>query len=100
MYTRLGFLVCLVSTVLAASCKSALAGDRVDLPGAAPGIGFDDMQYSKALHRVLVPAGRSARLPLIDPAHLTVTPIGGFRATPHWPGGSSDGSTPPGVSDR
>jgi hypothetical protein len=93
MYTRLGFLVCLASTVLAASCKSALAGDRVDLPGAAPGIGFDDMQYSKELHRVLVPAGRSGKLALIDPDRLTVTQIGGFGATPDWSGGHDDGPT-------
>src|SRR5258708_19424510 len=93
MCTRLGFLVCLVSTVLAASCKSALAGDRVDLPGAAPGIGFDDMQYSKALHRVLVPAGRSGRPALIHPHPLTLPPTLASRRPP--PLSAAPSSPPP-----
>jgi DNA-binding beta-propeller fold protein YncE len=76
-----------------AACKSTLAGDRVDLPGGAPGIGFDDLRYSNALHRVLVPAGRSGNLDLIDPDDLRVTSIRGFAATPDFGGGHDDGAT-------
>jgi DNA-binding beta-propeller fold protein YncE len=74
-------------------CKSTLTGEHVDLPGAAPGIGFDDLRYSSALHRVLVPGGRSGRLDLIDPDRLTVTEVGGFSATPDFGGGHDDGPT-------
>ena len=52
------------------ACTPALAGTphSIELPGGKPGIGFDDLQYSARLGRVLVPAGRSGTLDLIDPA--------------------------------
>ena len=52
----------------------------VTMPDASPGIGFDYLRGSAALHRVLVPAGRSGRLDLIDPTTLEATRIGGFGA--------------------
>jgi DNA-binding beta-propeller fold protein YncE len=70
-----------------------LAGDHVGLPSSSPGIGFDDLRYSSTLHRVLVPAGRSGRLDLIDPDRMTVTEIAGFSATPEFSGGHDDGPT-------
>ena len=33
------------------------------LPGGENGIGFDDLRFSPALGRLLVPAGRSVRMP-------------------------------------
>jgi len=85
----------LVSAVgaFATSCKSAPAGDEIILPGASPGIGFDDLRYSSALHRVLVPAGRIGNLDLIDPDTNGVTAIGGFSTTPDFNGGHDDGPT-------
>src|SRR5437899_1690205 len=90
---RFGALLGVAWGAVASSCGSTPPGDRVDLPGAAPGIGFDDLRYSSALHRVLVPAGRSGRLDLIDPDRLTVTEVGGFGATPDFGGGHDDGPT-------
>lgn len=63
------------------------------LPDAAPGIGFDDLGYDPALQRVLVPAGRSGRLDLVDPSTLAVTPVAGFRSSNHYAGGHDFGVT-------
>jgi hypothetical protein len=79
--------------LLVASCTSTPAGSSVKLPDAAPGIGFDDLRYSVALHRVLVPGGRSGRLDLVDPDILAVTSIGGFGRTSNYSGGHDDGPT-------
>jgi DNA-binding beta-propeller fold protein YncE len=70
-----------------------MASDRVELPGGSPGIGFDDLRYSTALHRVLVPAGRSGRVDLIEPDQKTVTEIGGLSATDEFAGGHDQGPT-------
>jgi hypothetical protein len=65
----------------------------VPLPGGAPGIGFDDLQFSKQLGKVLVPAARSGRLDLVDPVTLAVTPIAGFSAEASYDGGHDFGAT-------
>jgi hypothetical protein len=63
------------------------------LPGGAPGIGFDDLQFSKSLGKVLAPAARSGKLDLIDPATLKIDSIGGFSAQPTYDGGHDFGAT-------
>jgi len=88
---RLGFILSFAA--FTTSCKPVIAGDRIDLPGSSPGIGFDDLRYSSVLHRVLVPAGRSGHLDLIDPERMTVTAIGGFSATADFDGGHDEGPT-------
>jgi hypothetical protein len=50
----------------------------VALPGGDGGIGFDDLRFDAALGAVLVPAGRTGRLDLVDPRSGAVTAIGGF----------------------
>jgi DNA-binding beta-propeller fold protein YncE len=50
----------------------------VALPEGAGGIGFDDMGFARDLHKVIVPAGRTGNLVLIDPATRAVTAISGF----------------------
>ena len=74
-------------------CGGSPNGTPVKLPGASPGIGFDDLRYSASLHRVLVPAGRSGRLDLVDPDTLAVTSIDGFSAKAAFAGGHDDGPT-------
>lgn len=88
-YPRAWILAVLVAT----GCASSRAGQRVGLPGAGPGIGFDDLRYSATLHRVLVPAGRTGTLDLIDPDTLAVTSIAGFGAVGSYSGGHDDGPT-------
>jgi DNA-binding beta-propeller fold protein YncE len=81
------------AALLAVPLGVASAPVPVALPEGAAGIGFDDLRYSTALHRVLVPAGRSGRLALIEPDTLSVTAIAGFSAKPHYGGGHDDGPT-------
>jgi DNA-binding beta-propeller fold protein YncE len=65
----------------------------IDLPSGKPGIGFDDLQYSPRLKKVLAPAGRSGKLDLIDPATGAVTSIGGFSTDKSFDGGHDFGIT-------
>lgn len=86
----------------AVACAPASGGEAVDatpgsaaidLPGGAAGIGFDDLQYSPRLRRVLAPAGRTGVLALVDPASHAVTAIGGFSSTARFDGGHDFGIT-------
>lgn len=63
------------------------------LPEGKPGIGFDDLQYAGALDRLLVPAGRSGRLDLVDPKSRSITSIEGFSAKADFGGGHGEGVT-------
>lgn len=70
------------------------AGSKpVTLPGAAPGIGLDDVRFSATLSQILVPAGRSGNLDLVDPSSEVPTPIGGFSSSPTYTGDDSFGVT-------
>jgi hypothetical protein len=67
---------------------------KLALPGGDGGIGFDDLMYSPALHRVLAPAGRTGKLDLIDPKTQKVDSIGGFSTeTDKFAGGHGEGTT-------
>jgi DNA-binding beta-propeller fold protein YncE len=89
-------------STLAAGCAappapppSAAAGPEVTpiaLPAGAPGIGFDDLQFS-AKHGVMAPAGRSGLLDLVDPATQRVSSIGGFTVEEKYDGGHDTGIT-------
>ena len=50
----------------------------VALPGGSGGIGFDDLVFARGIRRVLVPAGGTGKLDLIDPDTRSITPIAGF----------------------
>jgi hypothetical protein len=65
----------------------------VTLPGAAPGIGLDDVRFSATLSQILVPAGRSGNLDLVDPSSEVATPVGGFASSPTYSGDDSFGVT-------
>ncbi|MGH7438163.1 MAG: YncE family protein [Polyangiaceae bacterium] len=66
----------------------------VPLPSGDAGIGFDDLQFSSTLRRVIVPAGRTGRVDLVNPDDSGVTTIAGFTATDGYQSGSySDGPT-------
>lgn len=89
----------LVGFELVCGCARVAPGDparapaAVPLPDGAPGIGFDDLAYSAALGKVLVPSGRSGRLNLVDPQTLAVTSVAGFSALGEYGGGHDDGPT-------
>jgi hypothetical protein len=65
----------------------------VALPDGAAGIGFDDLHYDSTLGRLLVPAGRTGNLDLVDPQTLGVTSIGGFSAQRRFGGSHDEGTT-------
>ncbi|HEY2734270.1 MAG TPA: hypothetical protein VGI70_09805 [Polyangiales bacterium] len=65
----------------------------VELSGGKPGIGFDDLQWSADIGRVIVPGGRSGNIYLIDPDSLAVTAIGGFSVAASFEGGHDFGVT-------
>ena len=65
----------------------------LELPGGDGGIGFDDLRYSPTLGRVLVPAGRTGNLDLVDPATGRVTSVPGFGASTSFSGGHGQGTT-------
>jgi hypothetical protein len=63
------------------------------LPGGEGGIGFDDLRFSTELHKLLVPAGASGRLDLVDPKTRAVDAIAGFSTSPQRERGHSQGTT-------
>jgi hypothetical protein len=67
--------------------------DIVELPDGKGGIGSDDLRFSPELHRVLVPAGRSGRLDLVDPMTRAVEEIPGFSGANAAARGHSEGTT-------
>jgi hypothetical protein len=77
--------------MLAAS--GATTPTQLALPGGEGGIGFDDMGFAPSLHKVLVPAGRSGNLDLVDPDAKQVTAIGGFSSRTSFGGGHGQGVT-------
>jgi hypothetical protein len=65
----------------------------VEIPGGAPGIGFDDLRFAPSLKSLLVPAGRAGVLAMVDPATRSVQTVGGFSAKAVFSGGHDDGVT-------
>ncbi len=70
--------VVVAALAAAAFAGVALAGTAppapVALPGTAGGaVGFDDLQFSKELGRVVVPAGATRKIHLVDPASRAVS---------------------------
>jgi outer membrane protein assembly factor BamB len=72
---------------------AASAGSTLPMPGGEGGIGFDDLMWSPALDRVLVPSGRTGKLNLVDPKTLAVESISGFSNGADFKGGHGKGTT-------
>jgi DNA-binding beta-propeller fold protein YncE len=53
----------------------------VKIPGGENGIGFDDIRFAPDLKKVIVPAGRTGEIVLIEPETLRRTSIKGFSQT-------------------
>jgi hypothetical protein len=83
--------VCGPALVLAA--PAAPKPESIAIPGGEPGVGYDDLQYAAGAKRILVPAGRTGRLALIDPSTKKVTVIDGFSSKASYHGGHGDGTT-------
>ena len=72
----------------------------IELPDGAPGIGFDDLRFAPALGKLLVPAGRSGKLDLLDPATRAIQPIAGFSVEPTFTRGHDFGVTSADVAGK
>jgi hypothetical protein len=71
----------------------AVAAPRaIRLSPSGGGIGFDDLGFSRQLRKVLVPAGGSGRIDLVDPDSFAVTATLGGTSTA-YAGGHGDGIT-------
>src|SRR5215216_1528187 len=98
MRIRLGLATLLLALVLISWNSAIATSDHiqptpVSLPDGSGGIGFDDLGYDAQLGRVLVPAGRTGNLDLIDPTTLNVTTIAGFSSQDLFGGGHGEGAT-------
>src|SRR6187200_1920565 len=62
------------------SASARIEVSTIALPGGEGGIGFDDLRYSPRLRRVLVPAGRTGAVDLVDLATGEVEAIRGFSS--------------------
>src|SRR5437899_297364 len=54
---------------------------KIALPGGTSGIGFDDLVFAGGIRRVLVPAGRTGKVFLLDPDSKAVSAIDGFSGS-------------------
>lgn len=69
------------AALLAFAASSAFAaGVSVPLPGGQDGIRLDDYYFDPLLGRLVVPAGRTGSVALIDPKTRAIETIGGFSA--------------------
>lgn len=90
---RIRLAVALLITASAACAQQPFAGETIAIANDRKGIGFDDLRYSPSLHRVLVPAGRTGTIVLIDPANHHTTTIAGLSAESSYGGGHGEGTT-------
>src|ERR1019366_9691794 len=90
--TTMKFFILALAVALVAAGET-IVPQPLPLPGGESGIGFDDMGFAPSIHKVLVPAGRSGNLDLIDPDTKQVTPIGGFSSRASFGGGHGQGVT-------
>jgi hypothetical protein len=86
----------MTTRILLLALTALAAGPSVKplpLPGGASGIGFDDLRFDRKLGRLLIPAGRTGNIDLIDPTNLEITPISGFSRAPKYDEGHGQSVT-------
>jgi DNA-binding beta-propeller fold protein YncE len=81
------------ATTVAPGAAVVATPEKLVIPDGEPGIGYDDLQYASGVKRILIPAGRTGRLVLLDPVTKQLTPIGGFSASSSFVGGHGEGTT-------
>ncbi len=82
-----------VSLIASVACGQPFSGETIDIAKDKKGIGFDDLRYSPSLRRVLVPAGRTGTIVLIDPANHNTSSIAGVSTEESYGGGHGEGTT-------
>jgi DNA-binding beta-propeller fold protein YncE len=85
--------VLVAALVVSARDAPSAAPTPLALPGGEGGIGFDDLRFSRELHRVIVPAGRTGRVDLVAPGTGALESIEAFQATASRARGHEVGTT-------
>ena len=95
MTRRGGLILAAVLAVLSVPrpLRAQPAPESIPVPGGASGVGFDDLGWSSDLRRVLVPAGGTGLLLLVDPRDWALTKIGNLSEQRTYTGGHDDGVT-------
>lgn len=71
-----------------------LAGPTpIPVPGGEGGIGFDDLVFSEALGRFIVPGGRTGSVFFLDPGTRQLEALGHLSKLESWKGGHGEGAT-------
>ena len=78
---------------LGASAPAWAQQATLSLPDGRGGIGFDDLRYDPISNLLLIPAGRTGNVDLIDPATKAVTPVGGFSKVAKFDAGHGQSVT-------
>ncbi|HTR05021.1 MAG TPA: hypothetical protein VMN82_17690 [Thermoanaerobaculia bacterium] len=65
----------------------------IPIPGGDKGVGFDDLRWSPALRRLIVPAAGTGSIVLWDPRELAQTQISGLGEAEEYRGGYDAGVT-------
>ncbi len=90
----IGIVMVLALHLTAISRAAEIAASKtIAIPGGEAGIGFDDMGYSSALGKVIVPAGRTGTIALIEPGTDAIEVIGGFTHEDKFGGGHGESVT-------
>ncbi len=76
-----------------AACAQPFRGEAIAIADDKKGIGFDDLRYSPSLHRVLVPAGRTGNLVLVDPSTYQPGVVARLSKEEAYGGGHGEGTT-------
>ena len=63
------------------------------IPGGRGGVGFDDLRFVAATGELLVPAGRTGKLDIVDAKSHRIETIGGFSRGDSYEGGHGEGVT-------
>ena len=89
-------LLCALTLTLAAAAPASAQTATIQplpLPDGKAGIGFDDLRFDAPLGRLLIPAGRTGNVDLIDPATRAITPIAGFSKIARYDAGHGQSVT-------
>jgi hypothetical protein len=89
----IGVLIALLGPLGPSAADSVETLAPIALPGGEGGIGFDDLGFSQSLGKVLIPAGGTGALDLVDPETKQIVSIRGFAGTASFGGGHGEGIT-------
>jgi hypothetical protein len=92
---RCALVIAIVALLAAmpAAAQVAPTPKVVAIPGGEHGLGFDDISYSAALGRALIPSASTGAINLIDPSSLSITTISVFAPAPTARQGHGEGVT-------